>query len=347
VQRHPKLSDAPPGKMHVPGSMDRRHERRQPAGRRTGNAVNAYARVLAAIALAPFLPTASTARQLPPWTGVEPVPRAFDISLTYGTAFSSDWSDLVLLGSVSAGTAGFEQIVLRDVSVEPGWGFGVSLTYWEGRGAVRLAGSYASSCLAVGAACVGAPGEGVFPSPTRRSDVQTWTLDLGGILNLREGGRPRDRFKPYLYFGLGGVAYDPDPQLARLITGFLDFERTVDAGDGRFIVIVDGATQFLLAVDEVGFTTKFGGALALGADLQLPLDPSNTLGLRFEVSDHITGSPLGVRLVQLGSDFPYRWDEALEEASLDFGPVHNLRLSVGLTVGIGLRDGIPTDRWWW
>src|SRR5690606_40088356 len=104
----------------------------------------------------------------------------------------------------------------------------------------------------------------------------------------------------------------------------------------------DGA-PFLVSVDEPGFGVMFTGVLGLGADVRIPVG-DGSLGLRFELADHVTRSPLDVRLAGLVDDFHFSRRD-VEDVRFDFGTVHNLRLNVGIdmVVPVGLRRTTPHE----
>ena len=132
--------------------------------------------VFALILVAP----SSAAAQYHP-LDIDPGPRRLDVSGSGGFVLSSDWSDLVLLGSVSGATGVLEQVLARDLMVEPGPVFDAVVTYWEGRYGFRVHGGYARSCLSTGRSCGPAlttGGESV--------DVRTYIYDVGGVVGLIE-----------------------------------------------------------------------------------------------------------------------------------------------------------------
>jgi hypothetical protein len=111
---------------------------------------------------------------------IPPGPKRVDLSGSGGFLLSTDWSDLVLLGSVSTVSGSLEQVLVRDLQVEPGPVFDGVVTYWEGRYGFRAHGGYASSCLAPGGNCrAGAV------------DVKSYMYDVGGSVGLIEYRRGR------------------------------------------------------------------------------------------------------------------------------------------------------------
>ena len=127
---------------------------------------------------------------------IPPGPRRVDLSGSGGFLLSTDWSDLVLLGSVSSISGTVEQVLVRDLEVEPGPVFDGVVTYWEGRYGFRAHGGFARSCLAVGGIC-----------GSSSVDVDAFMYDVGGAVGLIEYRRGAWAW-PYLFLGVGGVTYD-------------------------------------------------------------------------------------------------------------------------------------------
>jgi hypothetical protein len=73
-------------------------------------------------------------------------PPRVDLSASAGLLMptETDWSDLVLLGSVSSASG----VLVRDLQVEPGTVFGAAATYLRGRYGFRAHGAR-SKCIAV------------------------------------------------------------------------------------------------------------------------------------------------------------------------------------------------------
>jgi hypothetical protein len=122
-----------------------------------------------------------------------PGPIRVDVSGLSGLRLSTDWSDLILLGSVSPASGALQQVLTRDVVVEPGSVFDLAVTYWEGAYGFRVHGGFARSCLALARRCGAAGASDV--------DVRTWTYDIGGAAVRsasstirRHSGRGRSSF---------------------------------------------------------------------------------------------------------------------------------------------------------
>ena len=274
--------------------------------------------VLLAMLMAPNVAFAQTnLRDLPPG------PSRVDISGTGGFRLSTDWSDLVLLGSISPASGALEQVLVRDFVVRPGPSFDAAVTYWEGRYGFRTHVGYAESCLTVGRAC----GEVTGPAGVASSvDVNAWVYDVGGAVGLIDYRRDTWVW-PYVFFGFGAVTYD----LARTTGPPLTFiERNAPGvADGRVVISRDNPDLLLIATDELGIETKFALNIGVATDLRIPLGPAG-VGIRMEVSDYIHRSPIDVLVAPINPLVGGRRD-----ARLNFGLVHNLRAAVGLVVHVG------------
>jgi hypothetical protein len=268
----------------------------------------------------------------------EPRPKRIDISFSTGVQLSTDWSDLVVLGTLGGLV---DRVLMPDLAFDAGRSFGLAVTYWEGRYGLRVNAGLAHSCLAVGASCgsfVMTRGD-VANNDTivvRPIDADAYTLDISGIISFVGPGN-RAPFRPYIFFGAGGLAYKLDQAARLLLPSFVELGgRPGRIGldtDDRLTVIAD-ASPFLVSVDEPGSEVLFAGVFGLGTDFRVPVGEA-FLGLRFEVADYISRSPLQVRLAGLVDDFRFTSSE-LEEVRFDFGLVHTPRISVGLVLNAPL-----------
>lgn len=266
-----------------------------------------------------LLTAASAWAQLDP--RLAPGPKRVDLSGSAGFLVSSDWSDLVLLGSVSPSGGALEQLLVRDVVVDPGAVFDATVTYWEGRFGFRAHGGFARSCLAVGARC-GRPA--ALLGANNSIGLDAYMYDIGGAIGLREY-QPSAWVWPYVFFGWGGVTYRLDERVSPPLT-FIERRR---AADGAPVVVRDRSDQLVVAIDELETESQLGLNVGVGADLRVPLGSAG-LGVRFEASDNIHRSPLAVRVVDVE-----RVSASGSEHRLDFGPVHNLRVAAGVVVQLG------------
>ena len=254
---------------------------------------------------------------------IPPGPRRVDVSGTGGFRLSTDWSDLVLLGSVSPASGALEQVLVRDLVVRPGPAFDAAVTYWEGRYGFRTHLGYSESCLTVGRTC----GELTGPAgPASSVDVNAWSYDVGGAVGLIDYRR-NTWVWPYVFFGFGAVTYD----LARTAGPPLTFiERTAPSvRNGQTVITRDDPDLLLIATDELGIETRFAVNVGIGTDVRIPLGLTS-VGLRMEVSDYIHRSPVDVLVDPVNPLFGARRDPRL-----NFGVVHNLRAAAGLVIQLG------------
>ena len=272
------------------------------------------------LAMALCLPTKVVAQDwTQPWADPLDRPPRVDVSATAGVVAPTDWSDLVVLGSLSSATGALEQVLVRDVRVEPGSTFGIAATYWRARYGFRAHGAFSDSSLAFGSSF------DASDDALGSVDVDTWTYDVRGAVGLIEYAPNRIAW-PYVFVGLGGITYD----LSRTVSPpLLSFIERAPAGNNRDTVIVeDNGRQFVVAVDELGLETVFAVNFGIGADFRIPLGPGG-IGVRLELSDHISPSPLTLRIRELGAGGLTGAD------AVRFGLVHHLRATAGLVVQVG------------
>jgi hypothetical protein len=251
---------------------------------------------------------------------IDPGPRRVDVSGSGGMLLSSDWSDLVLLGSVSSVSGVLEQVLARDVMVDPGPVFDGVVTYWEGRYGFRVHGGFARSCLATARSCA----EARFGGSAGTIDVDSWIYDVGGAIGLLEYRRGRVVW-PYVFFGVGGVTYD----LERGVGPPLTFvERRPTISNDAIVVARTEPDPLLITIDELGIESRFALNLGVGTDFRVPIG-GGSIGVRLELSDHIHRSPVEIQIANLDGFTPAR------EARVDFGYVHNLRAAAGLVLQFG------------
>ena len=248
-----------------------------------------------------------------------PGPPRLDLSGSGGLLSSTDWSDLVLFGTVSPASGALQQVLVRDIVVDPGPVYDGTVTYWEGRYGFRAHASYGKSCLAVGRSC------GDIAAITGDSgtvSVKSYSYDVGGAIGLLPY-RAQRWVWPYVFFGAGAVTYD----LARTVGPPLTFiEHPPVTSTGA--ALVRDPDPLLISIEELGVETRFAVNFGIGTDLRIPVGPAG-VGLRFELSDHLHESPINVQVLSL--------DDFAGERRLRFGTVHNLRAAVGVVLHFGLR----------
>jgi hypothetical protein len=263
-----------------------------------------------AVAQLPSLPAAVEAVQEPQ------EPSSISFSFFAGRFIPTDWSDAVVLGSIGP-TGIFEQLIVHDLGEEPATGWDVTATYWRGRLGARAHAGYASSCVAAGADCPLAD----------RINLKSWMFDIGGAVGLRPYN-PRQVFRPYVFAGIGAVAYD----LSRPIgPEFLTLVTEQPRQDDAPLIIVDDSTQFLLSVDELALETTFAVNAGIGTDIRIPVR-WGAVGIRLELSDHVSDSPVDLRVTRLNASF----FGAAPETRVQFEPVHHFRAAAGLVLDFEL-----------
>ena len=248
-------------------------------------------------------------------------PKHVDISGAAGFRLSTDWSDLILLGSVSPSTGALEQVLGRDLVFVPGPVFDATVMYWEGRYGFRAHGGFSRRCLAVGSHCGTIQ---TLNGPTRGSvDVDASYYDIGGAYGLVDYRR-NPWVWPYVFAGVGGVTYDVTQNISPPLQMFIEQRPPVNPN----ITVTNDRTQpLLIAVNELGLETKFAFNLGFGTDFRVPLGAAG-IGVRLELADDIHVSPLAIEVAELNS---LRNDVVQANARW----VHNLRASAGLVMHFG------------
>lgn len=274
--------------------------------------------LLLAVPLLAGLTASAPAQSLPqPWADAEDESGRVDITASFGVMAPTDWSDLVLLGSLSPSTGVLEQVLVRDVRVAPGTEVEGAVTYWRGRYGFRVHAGRAQSSLTI-AGPADAP-------PTSTIDMDTWSYDARGVIGLTDY-TPRRWVWPYAFFGLGGMTYDLDRAVSPSLLTFIERSRTGVPGT---IIVEDEPSDFLLAVDQLQTETVFALSVGIGTDLRVPLGAGG-VGLRIEVSDQIARSPVGLRIGELRRSRPLAAD-----TGVNFGAVHHFRATAGFVVHMG------------
>ena len=258
------------------------------------------------------------------WDPFEPrrEPTHVDVSASAGMRMSTDWSDLLLLGSVSPVTGTVEQVLSRDLMFKPGPVFDATVMYWKGRYGFRTHGGFSRKCLALGRSC------GVIPTlngPTRGSvDVDAMYYDIGGAIGLIDYDK-NPWVWPYTFFGFGGVTYDLKQTISPPLQMFIERRTTVNPD--ITITGTRGQEPLLISIDELGLESKFALSFGFGTDFRVPMGPTG-VGLRIELADYVHDSPLAIAIAEV--------DEARRgSAEPNSRLVHNLRASAGLVLHFG------------
>lgn len=259
-----------------------------------------------------------------PWSDPRDRPPRVDVSVSAGLVAPTDWSDLVLLGSISSLTGVFEQVLVRDLRVKPDAVFGSAVTYWRSKYGVRVNGGFARSSLVVGAGPLGNTESGDLFS----ADVDVWFYGVRGAIGLKEYA-PTRLFWPYAFVGFGGITFDIARPVRPPLLTFIEHSVRPFDGRGDIVIVGDLGEQFVLAVDELGLETVFAFSFGVGNDLRIPIG-SGSIGLRLEVSDDVAESPVGIRIRELTAA-----GGLTSESAVRFGNVHHLRVAAGVVVQFG------------
>jgi hypothetical protein len=263
-----------------------------------------------------------------PWSDPRDRPPRIDLSVTAGMIAPTDWSDLVVLGSISPASGALEQVLVRDLRVEPESVFGAAVTYWRDRYGFRAHGAVSRSSIVAGAPLEAAVPLEAPPGELRAAGVDSWFYDVRGAIGLVEYS-PARLALPYVFLGFGGITYDMDRTITPPLLTFIERASVRPQGNGDILVTEDGGREFLLSVDELGMETVFAFNFGVGTDFRIPLGGGG-VGVRLELSDHVAPSPLGLRIRELG-----RSGGLSSGAAVKFGLVHHLRLAAGLVVQVG------------
>jgi hypothetical protein len=261
-----------------------------------------------------------------PWSDSRDRPPRVDINASVGVLVPTDWSDLVLLGSIGSFSGVLEQVVVRDLQVEPATVWDGAATYWRGRYGFRAHVGLSRSSLRIGGASLEQTGTGL-DRPTS-VDLDTWFYDVRGAIGFVDY-RPDRRVWPYGFIGFGGITYDLTQTVTPPLLTFIEGGRRPITDGGNVIIVADDGRQFVLAVGELKLETVFALNVGVGADFRIPIGDAG-LGIRFEASDTIAPSPLGFRVRELGG-----LGGLSSDIIVDFGFVHHLRVGAGMVVQLG------------
>jgi len=260
-------------------------------------------------------------------------PRRLDLSASAGYYWSSDWSNLVLFESLGIVGDEARRVLLPSLAAGPGAGAQAAITYWKGRLGFRLQAAYTESCLTSEPRCgSGRPAPDAGGSPSLRPEevsLKTYSYGVQGVVGLLEYSEGQ-WFRPYLLVGGGGVSFDPSESVPRFLAGQL-----VRPAGGVETVVTGSPGQYAFSVDQAALETRFAVSLGVGTDLRLPVGPGG-LSIRMEVADHVSRSPLGVRLTRLNTGSLFDAHNPIQEIDLGVGAVHNLRATIGVAIEFGL-----------
>jgi hypothetical protein len=265
-----------------------------------------------------------------PWADAEDRPPRVDVSVSSGFLMPTRWSDVVLFGSISPASGALEQLLTRDVHVEPDTELTATATYWQGRYGFRAQASFSRSSLQIGGApVIGSPSSTLganISSEVTSIGIRTWLYDVGGAIGLVEYAPSRSIW-PYGFVGVGGITYRLKQPIAPPLT-FV--ERGPSRPDARVdTVVVSDGRQFLLTTNALSTETVLAFNIGLGTDFRIPLERAG-VALRLEVADHIAASPLELRVEELSA-----FGGVPSDTGTRYRIVHHLSATAGLMVQFG------------
>ena len=264
-----------------------------------------------------------------PWADPLDRPARVDISVSGGVLMPTRWSDLVLLGSGTPAAGVLEQVLTRDIHVEPDTEFTAAATYWRSRYGLRVRGGFSRSSVSIAAVPLASVSPSTPPAHVGGAassvGIDPWLYDLGLSIGFLEY-EPRRVVWPYGFFGVGGITYDLKQAIAPPLA-FLEHPPSAPLADT--IIVTDNGHQFLLTTNTLSTETVFAFNLGLGTDFRIPLK-SGGVALRLEVADHIAGSPLAFRVEELSS-----FGTVPIDTGSRYRLVHHLSATAGVVVQIG------------
>jgi len=264
-----------------------------------------------------------------PWADPLDRPARVDISVSGGVLMPTRWSDLVLLGSGTPAAGVLEQVLTRDIHVEPDTEFTAAATYWRSRYGLRVRGGFSRSSVSIAAVPLASGSPSTPPANVGGAassvGIDTWLYDLGLSIGFLEY-EPKRVVWPYGFFGVGGITYDLKQAIAPPLA-FLEHPPSAPPADT--IIVTDNGHQFLLTTNTLSTETVFAFNLGLGTDFRIPLK-SGGVALRLEVADHIAGSPLAFRVEELSS-----FGTVPIDTGSRYRLVHHLSATAGVVVQIG------------
>lgn len=274
-----------------------------------------------------LLPSSSAAQDdwSQPWSDSRDRPPRVDVSVSGGVFLPTDWSDLVLLGTISPLTGVLEQILVRDLRVDPDTFLGAAVTYWRGRYGFRVNGGFSRSSLLIG----GTRLSELDTDDALMGDVDVWVYGVRGVIGLQDY-TPARRVWPYAFVGLGAITYDMDRPVRPPLLTFI--ERRVNPPfntNGEIVVVGHLGEEFVLAVDELNLETVLAFSFGVGTEFRIPLGDGG-IGLRAEISDDVANSPVQLRIRELSP-----FGGLTPESAVRFGHVHHLRAAASIVFQFG------------
>jgi hypothetical protein len=261
-----------------------------------------------------------------PWADPEDRPPRADFTASGGFLMPTRWSDLVLFGSASAASGALEQVLSRDVHVEPDTEFTGTATFWRGNYGFRARVGFSRSSLSVSGIPMTTTVD-TITSKTTSVGIDTWLYDVGASIGFIDY-TPKRTVWPYGFIGLGGITYHLKETIAPPLV-FIDHPPSRPDTGGTTVIVVSDDRQFLLTTNALSTETVFAFNFGVGADFRIPLGRSG-IGLRLEVSDHVAPSPLALRVEELSTFGPFSSDTGAR-----FRLVHHLGATAGVVVQVG------------
>jgi hypothetical protein len=259
-----------------------------------------------------------------PWSDPRDRPPRVDFGVTVGMLMPADWSTNTLLGSISPVSGVLEQVLVRDLRVEPDVLYGGALTYWRDRAGLRVQAGFSRSHLVSGN--VSTNGASSVGGDMVLADVNTWLYDARAMIGLVPYV-PSRRALPYVFLGGGGITYDLSQTITPPLLTFVQGGATTPTGS--LVVRDTDGTQFLVSVNNLSLETQFAFNFGIGTDLRIPMGTS-ALGVRVEFADHVAHSPVQLHVSGLDNG-----GGLMSGSAVDFGLTHNLSAVAGLVFQFG------------
>ncbi len=261
------------------------------------------------------------------WTDSDEGAARVDFSASAGSMMPSRWSDLVLLGSISSASGVLEQVLTPDLRVEPNDDFTAAVTYWRGRYGFRTQGGFSRSSLRIGATPIGASPSSTLPGGVTSVGLNTYFYDVRGAIGFLDYS-PRRWVWPYGFVGLGGITYKLKNPVMPPLTFVGSAPIPADA-NGNTIIVAGNGRQFVLGIDELSTETVFAVNFGIGTEFRIPVGPAG-IGVKVEVADQVSPSPLRIRLNSLSA-----LGSVTPDSNVGLPLVHQLSATAGLVVRIG------------
>jgi len=261
-----------------------------------------------------------------PWADPEDRPPRVDVSVSAGFLMPTRWSDFVLFGSLTSASGALEQVLSRDVHVEPDAEFAGTATYWRGNYGFRARAGFSRSSLTIAGINTLMPGDQII-SETTSVGMDTWLYDVGGAIGFGDYA-PTRLVWPYGFIGFGGITYHLKHTIAPPLT-FIEHAPSRPDVAGNTVIVVTDDRQFLLTTNALSTETVFAFNFGIGTDFRIPLGRSG-IGLRLELADHLAPSPLSLRVEELSS-----FGTLPSDTGVRFRLVHHLSATAGVVMHVG------------